>query len=414
MKIGMLSQWYDPEPGPAALPGIYGREFIQQGHQVKVLTGFPNYPDGNLYPGFKMKPRAQETNGSIGVTRVALYPDHSSSALGRVANYSSFGLSAATLGMGALRDIDALWVYNSPVTVALPMLAHNRFGKIPTFLHVQDLWPDSLIESGMFPGGAIGSAAESIVGKIVRLMERRSTVIGVISESVRNIILDRNPRIDPRKIVYVPNPTKEELFRPVEETRTRQSITRKAGDPVEIMYAGAVGEVQGLDVLLEAATLLRSRTDIKFTIVGDGISRKRLEEKAKSLNLPSINFTGRLPQEQIPTLIASADIQLVSLSSQPFLAHTTPSKIPSLLASGVPIVAQLEGDGAKLLKESGAAVVSKPGDPVSLANAIEAMANGGPEHWRMMGNSGHQYYRTRLSASAAAKKITDSLEGITA
>src|SRR5699024_1855851 len=113
----------------------------------------------------------------------------------------------------------------------------------------------------------------------------------------------------------------------------------------------------------DAAALLRSRPDIRFTIVGDGISRQRLEDKVQELGLTSITFTGRVPQEQVPSLVADADIQLVSLKSAPFLSHTTPSKIPSLLASGVPIVAQLEGDGAKLLEESGAAVVAKPGDP---------------------------------------------------
>lgn len=412
MKIGMLSQWYDPEPGPAALPGIYGREFVKQGHQVRVLTGFPNYPEGKLYPGYKMQPRAFEGNETLGVTRVALYPEHSSSAVGRISNYTSFGLSAASLGTGALRNIDALWVYNSPITVALPMLVHSRLGRIPTFLHVQDLWPDSLIESGMFPGGAVGSGAKMTVEAIVRLMERRSAVIGVISEGVRKIILERNPHVDPRRIIYVPNPTNEELFRPVEEIRRELAINRSERDTVEIMYAGAVGEVQGLDVLVDAAALLRSRPDIRFTIVGDGISRQRLEGKVQELGLTSITFTGRVPQEQIPSLVADADIQLVSLKSAPFLSHTTPSKIPSLLASGVPIVAQLEGDGAKLLEESGAAVVAKPGDPRLLADAIKLMVDAGESKWRAKGRAGRKFYLTKLSAAAAAKKIIDSLQKV--
>lgn len=411
MNIGMLSQWFDPETGPAALPGIYGREFVNQGHQVRVLTGFPNYPEGNLYPGYQLRPRTVEGDSSLRVTRVALYPDHSSSPIGRIANYASFGLSATILGAGSLRNLDALWVYNSPVTVAAPMLAHSRFGGVPTFLHVQDLWPDSLVESGMFPRGRVGTVAESAVSAIVRLMERRSAIIGVISESVRQIILERNPAIAPEKIVYVPNPTNEQLFRPADEIRSEMGhdSMEKVG-AVEIMYAGAVGEVQGLDTLLEAAVALRSRENIHFTIVGDGISKKRLEEKAHALGLSNVTFVGRVPQDHVPSLIARADIQLVSLASNPFLAHTTPSKIPSLLASGVPIVAQLEGDGARMLRQSGAALVAQPGDSVALASAIELMVDAGPERWQSMGRAGRRFYLDRLSAAAAAEKIVHALQ----
>lgn len=409
MRIGMLTQWYDPETGPAALPAVYAREFVKQGHEVSVLTGFPNYPEGHLYPGYSLRPRTREGKPPLRVTRVALYPNHSKSALGRLANYASFGVSATLLDGGALRGADAIWVYNSPITVSAPLLAHSRFGSTPIFLHVQDLWPDTLIGSGMFPQTFGSRQAARAVAALVRLTERRSAVIGVISESVRELILERNPRIDPARLVYVPNPTNEQLFRPVSEIRAETGISKASDGVVEVMYAGAIGEVQGLETLIEAATNLRHRRDVRFTLVGDGISRKPLQAKVEELGLTNVEFTGRVPQEAVPHLVARADIQLVSLASNPFLAHTTPSKIPSLLASAVPIVAQLEGDGARLLRQSGAAVVVSPGDAEDLAHAIESLVDAGSVKRGEMGRSGRKFYEAHLSTEAAATKIIEAI-----
>ncbi|MDO5677056.1 MAG: glycosyltransferase family 4 protein [Propionibacteriaceae bacterium] len=407
MKIGMLTQWYDPETGPASLPAVYAREFVSQGHQVRVLTGFPNYPEGKLYEGFRMRPRSFESHGEARVTRVALYPNHSSSALGRMANYGSFSLSASTLGAFSLRDSDAMWVYNSPVTVALPMLLHSRFGHKPVFLHVQDLWPDSLIESGMFPGGKLGSAASSVVSALVRLMEKRAAVVGVISRSVRDLILERNPGLDPEKVIYVPNPTNESLFRPVSELL--EGTTLGARSSTHFMYAGAIGNVQGLDTLLDAAKAMLPLRDISISLVGDGIARARLEERVRDEGIRNVSFLGRLPQSDIPRTMAKADVQLVSLAANPFLAYTTPSKISALLASEMPILAQLAGDGARLLTDSGAAFVTEPGSVEELVHGLCDFADLGQAERTEMGKRGGDYYRKNLSASAAATAIVDSL-----
>ena len=407
--MGMLTQWYEPETGPASLPAVYAREFVQQGHQVKVLTGFPNYPEGSLYPGYSVRPRISEGDPSLQLTRVALYPDHGRSGVRRAANYVSFGLSAATLGAGALRGADAIWVYNSPITVTLPLLTHSGFGRTPVFLHVQDIWPDSLVESGMFANGRIGQGVTRLVARAVRLTERRSAVIGVISEGARGLILERNPRVSPEKVVYVPNPTNEQLFVPTPIIRDRRGIELGLGGSFEVMYAGAIGEMQGLDTVVDAAHLLKNRQNIKFTLVGDGISRERLIRKAEGLGLANISFAGRVSQDEIPLLLARADIQLVSLAAQPFLKYTTPSKIASLLASEVAIVGQIAGDGAELLRRSGAARIAPPGSSSQLAQAIVDMMEVGAAERQRMARAGREFYEVELSAAAACSRIVDSL-----
>lgn len=409
MKIGMLSQWFDPEPGPAAIPGVLAREFVRAGHEVSVLTGYPNYPEGKIHDGFSQRPKAVTRDRGMTLTRVPLYPNHGSSAVGRVANYMSFAASAALLGGSALREVDGVWVFNSPVSVSWPLLAHTRNGKVPYFLHVQDLWPDSLIESGMFSGGAAANVITGAIRRVVKATERRSAVIGVISPSVRELILSRNPSVPPSKIVYVPNPTDESLFTPV--SRFRQAKSPEREDRFELLYLGAMGNVQGLDTLLSAAKILLPKAQIAISLVGDGIARERLEREALAMNLTNVQFHPRIGKEAVPAMLASADANLVSLAASEFLEHTTPSKIGSLLASEVPIIGQIAGDGANLLRASGSALISAPGDAEALAAAIEAMANMTDEERQAMATSGLRYYQANLSASVAARKVVDALRG---
>lgn len=408
MRIGMLSQWFDPETGPAALPGVYARQFAARGHEVSVLTGFPNYPGGRLYEGYRQSLRQTTREGAVEVTRVPLIASHSGSAAARIANYASFAASAAAFGRPALRDVDLVWAYNSPATITWPLLAHTRGGRVPIFLHVQDLWPDSLVHSGMLPAGWLGRRIEAVVEPVVRLAERRSAVIGVISPSVRELILERNPRLDPASVVFAPNPTDESLFLDLGPSTARRS--HGAGERFELMYIGAIGEVQGLDDLVGAAEILAKRDDIRITLVGDGIARARLERRARDAGLANIRFVGRVEQAEVPGWISRSDAQLVSLGTADFLRFTTPSKISSLLASRIPVVGHLAGDGARLIADAEAGLVSSPGDAEGLAAAIAAMADAPASRRERWASSGREYYERRLSARVVSGHMLDRFE----
>lgn len=412
MKIGILSQWFDPEPGPAAIPGVFAREFVEQGHDVSVLTGFPNYPSGDIYPGYDQKLRSKAVVEGFDLTRVPLYASHDGSARKRLANYASFALSASVLGAGALRGSDAIWVYNSPITVALPLLAHSGFGKTPYFLQVQDLWPDSLIDSGMFPGGAAGRVGATVIDKIVRLMENRAAVIGVSSPGARQLILERNPKLDPAKIVDSPNPTDEGLFRPVSEIDASDIPEVPWAGKFTVMYVGAVGDVQGLDSLVDAATILRTEREIQVVVVGDGIARERLESVCVSRGLDNVTFVGRVDKSQVPGYTATASVQLVALADRQFLRSTTPSKIASLLASRVPIIGQIAGDGADLIEKAGAGLIATPGDAESLADSIASMASASVSELEAYAASGRKYYEENLAAGVVAGNVVTALTAV--
>lgn len=412
MRLGVYSQWYDPEPGPASLPGVYARLLAARGHSVRVLTGYPNYPTGKLYPGYTGRRPMVERRDGIPVHRVPLIPSHSGSALGRVANYVSFAASAAALGARDLDAVDALWVYNSPATVGLPLLLRRRAQATPFLLHVQDLWPESVLHSGMLPAGRPGAVAERLLRRLVERIERAADHIAVISPSVAGLLAERGVPAD--KISYVPNPTDETLFRPRDRRAdVRQLIGGAEGDVV-LMYAGSLGHVQALDTVIDAMSHLRSHRQIKLVLVGTGIAEAGLRDQVTRLALTAVRFHGRVSAGDIPDLMAAADVQLVSLRDDPFLAMTTPSKIAAILGSAQPVIAVLTGDGADVIGQADAGVVCAPGDAADLAATILRFAEGGPAAWRAAGDCGLVYYQRHMSAARTGENVERLLRRMTA
>lgn len=403
MKIGMLSQWYDPEPGPASLPGVYARALRDRGHTLRVLTGYPNYPTGKLYPGYHQRLRTVEGSGRLVVHRVPLYPSHDGSALRRTANYLSFAGSASLLSGRPFWDVDVMWVYNSPITVTAPTLLHSKRESAPFLLHIQDLWPESVLDSGMLPPtGILAAWTARGIRAVVRLAERRAGAIAIISPSVRQILMNRG--VPEEKIVYVNNPTDEALFYPRE---LDPAVAAKYGlaDKFTIMYAGSVGDVQDLDTAIDAMNSLRHLKDVELVIVGSGIAERRLRKKASELDLTSVRFVGRVHAAEIPALLAASDVQLVSLKDRPFLRATIPSKIPAILASGRPLLGALRGDGARLIEAAGAGPVVRPESPQELAGAIEHLRGLGPDRLVAMGVAASHFYRERMSMGVAGPRM---------
>jgi colanic acid biosynthesis glycosyl transferase WcaI len=411
MKVGIYAQWYDPEPGPASLPGVYARALSARGHDVSVLTGFPNYPTGRLYPGYTGRRPITEVRDGISVRRLPLYPHHGQSAMGRMANYGSFALTAGLLGARSLAAPDALWVYNSPATVAVPLLMRRKRNRTPFLLHVQDLWPESVAESGMLPGGVVGSIATAGLRALVRHAESAASAIAVISPSVEELLVAKGvPR---EKISYVPNPTTESLVYPRERRADLRGQLAGPGDFV-LMYAGSLGNVQALEVSVLAMELLRDRSDIKLVFVGSGIAEASLREQVAKLELKSVTFHVRTVPEEIPDLMAAADVQLVSLRENPFLAATTPSKIQAILASANPILAAMNGDGADLVLRSGGGLTCEPGDPAALAAAILTFADMSRTQCSALGHAGRNHYLTHMSAARTAETVENLLLQIAA
>ncbi|HEX8509025.1 MAG TPA: glycosyltransferase family 4 protein [Propionibacteriaceae bacterium] len=405
MRIGLLSQWYDPEPGPAALPGVLARRLRARGHDVQILTGLPNYPTGQLASGYTMVPRMDERVDDIDIRRVALYPNHDSSPVRRLANYASFGASAALLGTNVLRNVDAVWVNYSPITVAWPMWLTRLLHRVPCVTHVLDLWPDTLFAGGFARQGKAARAVEPILRAWCRGMYAASDAVAYISPGVGKVLESRGvPR---RKLHYVPMWADEEIFRP-----TRRNLRSELGitdDQIVLLYAGALGEAQGLATLIDASGQVR---DPRFLclIAGSGIAEHGLRDRAERSGTTNVRFLGRVPQTQMTELLATGDISYISLRTHGLSRITMPSKTQSTLAAGRPLLVAAEGDVAATVLKSGAGFVVRPDDVAGIADAIAQACALGRVGLEAIGLRGREYYRRTFSAEQGAATIERLLQ----
>ncbi|WP_020579248.1 glycosyltransferase family 4 protein [Actinopolymorpha alba] len=403
MRVGLLSQWFDPEPGPASLPGVLAHGLARRGHEVRVVTGFPNYPAGRIMPGYTMSRRADELHGDVRVRRVALYPSHDSSSVRRLANYTSFAASALASGVSRLRGADAVWVYNSPITVALPMWYLRYVYKIPVLLHVFDMWPENIEASGFLPAGPLRRPVRNGISAWCRAMYRSAARVAYISPGEKELLLRQG--VPEEKLVYIPLWSDERLIaeRPVD----MRSELGLSPDQIVLVYAGAMGEAQGLEALIDACALV---DDPRFVclIAGSGISEGSLRQRAEVAGVTNVRFLGRLPKERMSALMATSDAQYVSMRS----TYTIPSKVQLILASARPMLAAADGDVATLVRDSGAGITARPGDASSIADGIRLLGRSGREHLRALGSQGCSYYAQTFSVASALDRVESTLRQI--
>jgi colanic acid biosynthesis glycosyl transferase WcaI len=409
LRIGVLSQWFSPETGAAAVPGVLARALAERGHDIQVLTGFPNYPDGKLASGYRVQRRLDEHGGpGVAIRRVALYPSHSSTIGGRFLNFSSFALSASLSGVNVLRDMDAIWVYNSPATVGLPSLLASAHNGPPHLMHIMDLWPDSILFSGLVKGRTYDAAAR-ILGAWCDLTYRRASAIACTTEGAVNLLIQRG--VPETKLHYIPVWTDESVYFPRPYDLELAEDLHVTGD-FTILYAGNLGGAQGLEHFLEVCYRVRDLTGLKVLIAGSGTSDFELRRQANSMQLENVQFLGRWPTEDMGRLLSISDLNLVSLRDTPLAAITMPSKLPAILASGRAVLARANGEVARIVRESGAGFVAKQDNVAGLENAVREAYAAGKESMARMGSMGSSYYRRHLSLNKSAGSVEALLQNI--
>ncbi|UUZ61045.1 glycosyltransferase family 4 protein [Nocardioides sp. B-3] len=316
-----------------------------------MLTGFPNYPSGQIADGYRLSGRQDEVLDGVDVRRVALYPSHDAAMSGRLLNYGTFGASALVSGASALRDVDVLWVNYSPITVAPAMWWLHYARRVPVVVHVLDLWPDTVFASGFADGGTVSRAVTRAAETRCRGMYASAASVVVNSPGVESVLSRRG--VDPARINYVPMWANEDVARPADDAM-RASLGVSA-DSIALLYAGALGGAQGLEVLPEACARVE---DPRFVclIAGSGVSEGSLRARANELGLTNVRFLGRVPQGNVADLMGAADAAFISLNDDPLAAITMPSKFRATLAAGRAIVASATGDPAEAVRESGSGI----------------------------------------------------------
>jgi glycosyltransferase involved in cell wall biosynthesis len=398
MRILYLTQWFEPEPHI-----IKGLKFVRAlqaaGHQVTVVTGFPNYPSGRLYPGYRLKPIRRERIEGVEVVRLPLYPSHDRSSVRRSLNYLSFFVSVLAWLLLRRQRFDRAYVYHPPITVGLAAALAGLVRRLPFILDVQDLWPDTLAATGM----AGGRRLTRPVGWLCAFVYRRAEAIVAQSEGIRSALAARGVPVS--KLVTIHNWADAE---PASPGQPAPLVPQR----FVVVYGGNLGLAQGLVTVLEAAARLKSlRPDILIRLYGDGVEAASLREQAQALDLRNLEIHPPVGKDEINAVFARADALLVHLADHPLWSITVPSKVQAYLATGRPIAAGIAGEAAQLLADSGAALVAPPGDPAALAKAIAALADTPADARRRMGLEGRSYYLRHLGFQRGVHRTLRLLDG---
>ena len=404
MKIVILSQWYPPEP--QSVVSDLAETLAAGGHDVTVLTGFPNFPSGRLYPGYRLKFVQRETWNGVPIVRVPLLPYHGKSPILRILNLASFCAAAIVIGPWFVRRPDLIHAIQPPTT-CFPAWVLSRLWRAPFTYEVQDLWPDTLRATGMVSA----SRALRLVEGYCRWAYRKAAAIRVISEGFRRVLLDRG--VPESKVHFLPNWVDTDRYKPLEASAAHPvwNLDRPA---FRIVYAGNMGLAQGLGNVLQAAARMPAASHVRFVLIGDGVEAGALRAEAARLQLANVEFVAFRKPEEMPAILAAADAVLLHLKEDPLFSVTIPHKLLTYLAVGKPILACADGEPAAIVRSARAGIACAPGDPAALAAAAQDLSALTPSQRMEMGRNGRVYACDQFERTEVVSRIGRMLEGAAA
>jgi len=396
MRVLVLSQHFWPE-------SFRINEVVESlqaaGCEVCVLTGQPNYPEGTVFAGFRASALTSERHPSgYTIHRVPMIPRGAGGAARLVLNYLSFLLSACLLGPWALRGrrFEVVFVYGtSPILQAIAGVVLKQLKRCVLVTWVQDLWPESLEATSFVRNQAILAT----VGRVVRWIYRRSDLVLVPSMAFMTSVA---AMAGATPVEYHPNPGERGFDSP--DAPGEPALHLDPG--FNVVFAGNLGTVQALETVLGAAELLRAHGDVRFVLVGSGSRSAWLQQQVDARKLDNVRVPGRFPPQEIPAILAQASALLVSLVRNPIMSRTVPSKLQAYLAAGRPVIASLDGEGARIVVEAGAGVTCPAQDAGALAAAVLRLASMPAGELSRMGGSGRSYYETHFDPATLAGRLS--------
>ncbi|MGA2052054.1 MAG: glycosyltransferase family 4 protein [Opitutales bacterium] len=373
----------------------FARALAARGHEVRILTGFPNYPGGRLYPGYRLRWRQREVMDGIPILRVPLYPSHDGSSAGRALNYLSFFATAGWPLWGGWKP-DVVYIYNL-VTLGALATVNQALRHVPYVLDVQDLWPDSIFNARM------GTPwLRRPIEALCQFAYRGAARIVVLSPGFRRVLVERG--VPEEKIEVIYNWCNED------ELAAASSVPEDSPELGQgwfnIVFAGNLGLVQGLEAVIEAAALVQGDARrIRFVFMGQGVMLARLKELAAQRAPGNTLFLPARPFPEAVKVLRRAEALLVHLQDSPLFSVTIPSKTQAYLALGRPILAAMKGDTAELVRRAGAGVEAEPGNPASIAQAARQLAESDVAQLDAMGRRGAEFYARELSFATGVTRF---------
>ncbi len=394
-KILVVSQYFWPENF-----GIneFCKELKERGYDMTILTGKPNYPNGKFYEGYSFFNKKIEYWNGIKLHRVPLLQRNNGSGVNLFLNYLSFAFFASLRALFIKEKFDLIFVYEpSPITVGFPAIIAKLRSKAKIIFWVQDLWPESISAAG----GIKNKLVLILINAITKYIYKKSDRILVQSKSFIPYI--KKQGIPESKLIYYPNsvPAFFNIY------PKDNFYVNKLPSGFNLMFAGNVGESQSFGTLINAAVILKKRgLDINWVILGKGRMLDSIVAKVKTLNIDqSFFFLGLFPSIEMPKFFSCADALIVSLKKDSIFALTIPSKIQSYLACGRPIIASLDGEGAKIIEEANAGFTSPSENEIMLADSISKLYNMRETDRIKMGLNGRLYFEKEFEINYLLDKL---------
>jgi colanic acid biosynthesis glycosyl transferase WcaI len=412
VKILYISQYFPPEMGaPAARAFELARHWAEAGHDVSVLTGFPNHPTGVVPAEWRSRLRrltCHENVGGVDVFRTWLWPLPNRKAHERMRNYASFCFSAAMRGM-ALPRPDVIIASSPQLLVGLAGWSIAFVRQLPLIFEVRDLWPESLTAVGV---GDENSLLHQALAAVANFLYWRSDLIVVVTPAFKEHLI-QHWQVPAQKISIVENGVETDLFAPA-SSAANAALRHELGANGKFLvcYIGTMGMAHGLETLLDAAAELQRRnSNALFLLVGEGAEKERIKAMARSRGLVNVRFLDQQPRETIPAFISASDACLVLLKKTDVFKTVIPTKMLEFMSCARPVILGVDGQARQIIEEAGAGIVIEPENSEALVNAISRLS-ADRELGTRLGQKGREYIVQHFSRGRTAGKYIDVLQSL--
>lgn len=383
---------------PAARVSELSRYWVKAGHEVTVLTGFPNHPDGIVRPEYRRRFRrlfCRERIDGIRVARTWLLPFPNRKAHERMLNYSSFCVSAAIAGSFLGRH-DVVIATSPQLLVGLSGWWISKLKRAPFILEIRDLWPESLAAVGV---GNSSSWLHRVLESVAAFLYRRADHIVVVTPAFRERLLS-HWQVPEEKISVVQNGVEAEIFSPRDSRGLRKQLGLEG--KFVVSYIGTLGMAHGLETLVAAADQLQfAHPDVEFLLVGEGAEKERIARVVESRQVRNIRFAGQQPRERIPDYIAASDACLVLLKKSEVFETVIPTKMLEFMSCARPVVVAVNGQARKIVESARCGIYVEPENPQALADAILALKQGNQQR-EALGRNGREYILQNMAREQTA------------
>ncbi|MCR1963327.1 glycosyltransferase family 4 protein [Clostridium perfringens] len=394
MKILVVTQYFWPEE--FRINDIC-KGLKEAGHDVEVLTGLPNYPEGKIYKGYSWFKRGVKEYNGIKIMRVPMIPRGKNSSMMLALNYVSFMVNVSLKALTLIgKKYDRVFVFQvSPITSAVPAIILSKLKKIPSYIYIQDLWPETFYSIINIKNKKIRSKMKNICNKIYNSFDK----LLIASKGYEDILLKEGFKKE--KFEYFPQWAEDFYSESLKKVSENRIFT--------VTFAGNIGKAQSVNTIIEAANLAKENKNIKWQIIGDGSEFENIKYLVKKYSLENtVDLLGRKPAKDMPKYFSSSDGLIVTLKNEEILKVTLPAKVQSYMAAGKPIIAAISGEGSRTIKESKSGLVGEAEDYKALYENVIKLYDMNENERIRIGNNGKEFFEENFTRD----KLLNQLEMI--